>query len=95
MMALWDPKELYYIWRFMIDQRYQGLGFGRAGVKLAIEHVRQNHPQAKLLRVMSTPPEGKEDVEPQYSPYNFYMHLGFKEIAPPDEDGEIEMSLDL
>lgn len=95
MMAIWPPKELYYIWRFMIDQQYQGLGFGRAGVKLAIAHVREHHPQAKMLRVMSTPPEGKNDVEPQYSPYKFYLHLGFKQIAPPDEDGEIELSLDL
>jgi diamine N-acetyltransferase len=95
MMAIWEPKDAYYIWRFMIDQQYQGLGFGRAGVQLAIAHMRENHPHAKILRVMSTPPEGKKDVEPQCSPYNFYLHLGFKKIAPPDEDGEIEMSLDL
>lgn len=91
MMAIWDPKELYYIWRFMIDQQYQGLGFGREGVKLAIAHVREHNPQAKVLRVMSTPPEGKKDVESRYSPYKFYLRLGFKEIAPPDEDGEIHL----
>lgn len=95
MMAIWDPKEAYYIWRFMIDKRYQGLGFGKRGVELAIAHVRQHNPQAKVLGVMSTPPEGKKNVEPRHSPYNFYLKLGFKEIAPPDEDGEIEMALEL
>lgn len=95
MMAIWDPKEAYYIWRFMIDKRYQGLGFGKGGVDLAIAHVRQHNPQAKVLGLMSTPPEGKKNVEPQDSPYNFYLKLGFKEVAPADEDGEIEMALEL
>ena len=95
MMALWDPNQKYYIWRFMIDQRYQGLGFGKQGVNMAIEHVRKNHPLGKVLGVMSTPREGKDDVKPEDSPYNFYMHLGFKQVAPPDEDGEIELALDL
>jgi diamine N-acetyltransferase len=50
---------------------------------------------------MSTPPEGKKsenplkNVKPEDSPYRFYERLGFKEIAPPDEDGEIMMSIDL
>ncbi|KIX04123.1 uncharacterized protein Z518_07676 [Rhinocladiella mackenziei CBS 650.93] len=101
MMAIWDPGEAYYIWRFMIDARYQNLGYGRRGVEFAIAHIRQHNPRAKLLRVMSTPPEGKksenplENVRPEDSPYRFYQKLGFKEIAPPDEDGEIMMAIDL
>ncbi|RHZ49826.1 GNAT family N-acetyltransferase [Aspergillus thermomutatus] len=101
MMAIWDPDEAYYIWRFMIDGRYQGLGYGRRGVEFAIAHIRQHNPQAKQLGVMSTPPEGKmsgnpaKNVKPEDSPYKFYQKLGFRETAPPDEDGEIMMSIDL
>lgn len=101
MMAIWDPDEAYYIWRFMIDGRYQGLGYGRRGVEFAIAHIRQHNPQVKQVGVMSTPPEGKmsgnpsKNVKPEDSPYKFYQKLGFRETAPPDEDGEIMMSIDL
>ncbi|KAI9738081.1 MAG: hypothetical protein M1818_005509 [Claussenomyces sp. TS43310] len=101
MMAIWDPEEAYYIWRFMIDGRYQGLGYGRRGVEFAIAHIRQHKPQAKQLGLMSTPREGKmsgnptKKVTPEDSPYKFYQKLGFRETAPPDEDGEIMMSIDL
>ncbi|KAL2214641.1 GCN5-related N-acetyltransferase [Sarocladium strictum] len=101
MMAIWDPDEAYYIWRFMIDQRYQNLAYGRRGVQFAIEHIRQHNPKAKQLGVMSTPPEGKESDDPEKkvkaedSPFRFYEKLGFRQSQPPDEDGEIMMMIDL
>ncbi|QKX60402.1 uncharacterized protein TRUGW13939_07547 [Talaromyces rugulosus] len=101
MMAIWDPDEAYYIWRFMIDGRFQNLGYGRRGVEFAIAHIRQHNPKAKQLGVMSTPPEGKtsanplKTVRPENSPYKFYEKLGFRKTAPPDEDGEIMMTIDL
>jgi diamine N-acetyltransferase len=101
MMAIWDPDEAYYIWRFMIDGRFQNLGYGRRGVEFAIAHIRQHNPKAKQLGVMSTPPEGKtsanplKTVRPEDSPYKFYEKLGFRKTAPPDEDGEIMMTIDL
>ena len=33
-------KNSYYIWRFMIDKRYQRNGYGTAAMKLAIDFVR-------------------------------------------------------
>jgi diamine N-acetyltransferase len=101
MMAIWDPDEAYYIWRFMIDARYQDLGYGRRGVEFAIAHIRQHNPRARVLKVNSTPPEGKKsydpskNVRPEDSPYRFYQKLGFKETAPPDKDGENLMVIDL
>ena len=50
--------------------------------------VRDNYPQAKRLGVMSTPKEGKHNVEAQHSPYDFYVKLGFRQTAEPDEDNE-------
>jgi diamine N-acetyltransferase len=95
MMAIWDAGGKYYIWRFMIDHRYQGLGYGKRVVAMAIEHIRQQNPTAKMLGVNSTPPEGKHNVKPEDSPFAFYERLGFKQAAPPDEDGEILMEYDL
>lgn len=33
-------KDNYEIWRFMIDKRYQGRGYGREAVKLALDFIR-------------------------------------------------------
>jgi diamine N-acetyltransferase len=95
MMAIWPPTEGYYLWRFMIDQRYQGLGFGRRVVGMAIQHVKENYPETKQLGVMSTPKEGSEKVKAEDSPYKFYVKLGFRQTADPDEDGEVMMMIDL
>lgn len=103
MMGIWDPDETYLIWRLMIDGRYQNLGYGQRGVEFAIAHIRQHHPQAKRLEVVSTPPEGHKSenplrsVKPEDSPCRFYQKLGFKAAVPPrvDEDGDIEMWIDL
>lgn len=101
MMAIWDAGDRYYIWRYMIDGRYQNLGYGRRGVEFAIAHIRQHNPKATLLRVNSTPSEGKksdnpsENVRSEDSPFWFYQKLGFKQIAPVDDDGEMQMAIDL
>lgn len=31
MLAIWDPDCAYYIWRLMIDERYQGFGLRETG----------------------------------------------------------------
>ena len=33
-------KDNYEIWRFMIDKRYQGRGYGREALKLALDFIR-------------------------------------------------------
>ena len=33
-------RNSYYIWRFMIDRRYQGRGYGREALKQGIEFIR-------------------------------------------------------
>ena len=34
--------DLCYLWRFMIDKRYQGLGYGKAAMKEVIDYVKTN-----------------------------------------------------
>lgn len=103
MLGLWDPEDVYLLWRFMIDARYQGLGYGKRSVEFAIAHVREHHPQAKRLQAYSSPPEGHKsddplkNVKPEDSPFKFYEKLGFKPAEPPviDDDGDVELWIDL
>ncbi|KAH8895599.1 GCN5-related N-acetyltransferase [Thozetella sp. PMI_491] len=95
MMSIWDPEEWYSIWRFMIDQNYQGKGYGRAAIELAIAYIREQHPQAKTIRLMTTGLHGKKGVEACDSPYKFYVSMGWKDISSVNDDGELEMGLQL
>lgn len=86
MMLSDDPaKEEYFLWRFMIDARYQGHGFGRRAIERLIEYVR-TRPGAKTLLVSCVPGDG--------SPCPFYEKLGFVYTGEKDED-ELVMRLDL
>jgi diamine N-acetyltransferase len=72
------PDEAsYFLWRFMIDVRYQKFGFGRRAIELLIEHVR-TRPNATTLRV-SCVPDGEG------SPCRFYEKLGFVYTGEKDE----------
>lgn len=64
-----EPAERkYYLWRFMVDHRYQKLGYGGRALKQVIEYVRQR-PGAQELLTSIVPGEG--------SPGAFYETLGF------------------
>lgn len=81
-----DPKEqTYFLWRFMIDARYQGLGFGRRAIELLVEHVR-TRPGATTLGVSCVPGEG--------SPCPFYEKLGFQATGE-EHHGELVLRLPL
>ncbi|KAF9566396.1 hypothetical protein EC968_003770 [Mortierella alpina] len=95
MLSLWEPDEWYCVWRFMIDEKFQGLGFGRKAILLAIAHVKEAFPKAKLMRLYTAGPEGLKGVEANYSPYKFYAALGFKNEGEYDEYGKIDMTLDI
>ena len=79
-----DAPE-YYLWRYMIDARYQGLGFGRQALLLLIEHVR-TRPDAKELLLSYVPAEGGPEL--------FYAGLGFVNTGEV-HDGENVMRLTL
>lgn len=72
-------KNTYFIWRFMIDKRYQGKGFGRKAFQLALDFIR-------------TLPAGPSDIcWLSYEPENeaakkLYASFGFVE----DPEGYIE-----
>jgi len=61
-------KPEYFLWRFMIDARFQRLGFGHQALDLLVEHVR-GLPGASELLVSYEPGEG--------NPGPFYHCYGF------------------
>jgi diamine N-acetyltransferase len=75
-----DPdKGEYYLWRLMIGDGFQGLGYGRRAIELLVDHVR-NRPGAKELLTSWVPGEG--------GPAEFYRRLGFEPTGEV-HDGEI------
>ncbi len=67
----------YFLWRFMIDQRYQGRGYGRRALERVVEHVR-TLPNARSLGTSYVPGEG--------SPGPFYHRFGFVDTGEMDDD---------
>ncbi len=61
------PK--YYIWRFMIDQRFQNMGFGRRALDLLVEHVKTRPNASELLTSVMVMDGG---------PMEFYQKAGFE-----------------
>lgn len=78
-------KPEYYLWRFMIDERYQRQGIGEKALRLVIDYVR-TRPNATELLTSVVPGDG--------TPGPFYEGLGFA-YTGEDDDGELVMRLPL
>jgi diamine N-acetyltransferase len=66
-----DPEEPhYFLWRYMIDVRWQKLGFGKRAMDLLLEHVR-TRPGARELTLSCHP--GEDGPEPFYRRYGFTL----------------------
>ena len=76
-------KPEYYLWRFMIDWKHQGKGFGRHAIELIINHVK-NRPKATELLTSVLQEKG--------GPQGFYEKIGF-ELTGEYEEGEALMRL--
>ena len=75
----------FYLWRFMIDQRYQGLGFGSAAMHRVFDRVR-SFPEGSELFLTYVPGDD--------GPREFYAKLGFEDTGIV-HDGEHEMRISL
>lgn len=71
------------VWRFMIDQHFQGRGIGRAAMLLIIGHARSKGLFKQLL-LSYCPGEG--------CPQPFYFGLGFRETGDIVSD-EVVMAI--
>jgi diamine N-acetyltransferase len=73
------------IYRFMIDRKYQGRGYGRVALQKAIDEIRAI-PEMKTISILYMPDN------PVARP--FYGSFGFVE-SHTDEDGEVVAELTL
>jgi len=76
MLAIDKEKSDYFLWRLMIDKRYQQKGYGFQAMEQVIELVRKL-PNAKEFQTSYVPGEG--------SPAPFYYKLGFEETGKVEE----------
>ncbi len=86
-VMLWDEpdKPEYYLWRFMIDARYQGMKLGSRAMELVIAHVRTRPGAVEFLTSV---------VQADGGPQGFYESLGF-ELTGEFDEGEAVMRLRL
>ena len=82
-----NPEYLgpYFLWRLLIDQRYQGRGYGAAALHLVVDYVR-SRPNARVL--LTSAGQGPQ------SPVGFYQRQGFR-LTGEVHEGELVLELDL
>jgi len=83
MMGYDGSKGVYFIWRFMIDRRYQGKGYGKAALQLSIKYLVDRFGLREIY--LSFMP-GNTAAE------NLYSGAGFQRTGEMDDD-EIVMCL--
>lgn len=74
-----DNTGTYEIYRFMIDRKHQGRGYGRAALEALIANL-QDLPDCERITICY--------VHENSAAQKFYASLGFKDIGR-NEDGEI------
>ena len=89
-MLSWDvepqPPEIngpWFLWKLLIDHRYQGRGYGQEVVRQVVELVRDQGGTEVLTS--HVPGEG--------GPAGFYARLGFVPRGDVDPEGEIILRL--
>lgn len=86
-LMLYDDPHTpeYFLWRLMVDHRYQRMGFARRALEQLIDYV-AGRPNAATLGVSYVPGEG--------SPQPFYAALGFEDTGEVVDEEKL-MRLDI
>ena len=72
-------RDSYNLWRLMIDERYQGRGYGREAIRLALDFIRTWPCGKAEYCSLSYEPENTRAAE-------LYHALGFEENGEMDGD---------
>ena len=75
-----EKKPEYFLWRLMIAESHQGLGYGYLAMEQVIEHVK-TLPGAVELLTSYVPGDG--------NPSPFYYKLGFEETGEWEDDEKV------
>jgi GNAT superfamily N-acetyltransferase len=76
----------HYLWKLLIDERYQRQGFGTAALDLIVEYFR-GRPGVEALSTSAGQGEG--------SPIGFYERYGFERIGEVHSGDEVMLRLEL
>ena len=79
--AEWFLRNSYFIWRFMIDKRYQGNGSGREAMQLALEFIRTFPAGEAKYCWLSYEPTNERARK-------LYLSFGFEEHPEHYEEGD-------
>jgi diamine N-acetyltransferase len=85
MMGYYKPKGEYTVWRFMIDKRFQGKGYGKAALALAIRYLKDKFNPKEIF--LSFEPDN-------IIAEKLYYNAGFRRTGEVEGD-EIVMRLKL
>ena len=80
-----DEKELG-IYRFMIDEKYQGMGYGKEAMKAVLEYIYNNPFFNNYSIGLDVHPNNEIAIK-------LYRSVGFVASGIDDETGELEMEL--
>lgn len=75
-----EAKHKVSIWRFMVDEKHQNKGIGRASLILAIDEIKKN-PDVKEIEILYNP---KNPVAK-----GFYSSFGFYEVGMDEDDDDM------
>jgi diamine N-acetyltransferase len=79
-----DPSS-WWIPLLIIDQRYQGKGYGRAAMQAIIKAVREGVPDCREIALSYKPDNTAAE--------RLYLSLGFEKTDEIDEHGQVTMRL--
>lgn len=83
-----DPPRIigpWFLWKLLVDERFQGRGYGREAVEL-VAGIAREHGAAALLTSYGLGENGPE---------LFYRRVGFVPTGEEDDKGEPIVALDL
>jgi len=84
----WANKSEYHLWAIMVDEEFQGRGYGKTAIELVLSE----------MKLCPFGPANKVTVayEPENTASkNLFRAFGFVEAATRSDDGEIIAELDL
>jgi diamine N-acetyltransferase len=84
MLGYYEARNQYTVWKFLIDRRYQGRGYGKAALKLGVDFLRERFGVKEIFLGVSA---GNETAK------RLYRSVGFKETGAVDGTME-EMRLE-
>ena len=84
MLGYYEARNQYTVWKFLIDRRYQGRGYGKAALKLGIDFLQKRFGVKEIFLGVSA---GNEAAK------RLYRSVGFKETGAVDGTME-EMRLE-